>query len=175
MLGCTPPSYLNAPLCPLAGLGGAFLGRHLVTGFFFNDLFFFPPGFQSLGLHAFELVFAHVLVHFAPAVVDGGFGKLLVQCVAVFNTAVAMAAGAAYGFGVGHFLHGFGVGQQGFQVAAAQQHGGGEHGGEKGRACNHGGRKKRKGRGWRCMALYRPIVRLIERCKARRGRKKGPV
>ena len=87
---------------------------------------------QALGCHALNLVVPHVLVHLFPAGKDGGAGCFLVQRIAVFNAAQAVAAGTAHGFGVRFLLGHLGVGQQGFQVATRQQQGHGE--GESGRS-----------------------------------------
>jgi len=78
-------------------------------------------GLDALGFNTLDFVVPHVLVHVFPSGKHGGFGRLFVHGVAVFNAAQPMAAGAADRAGIGFSLHHFGIGQQGLQIASSEQ------------------------------------------------------
>jgi len=83
-----------------------------------------------------ELVLAHVVVHLAPAGVDGGLVDALVEREAVLDRAAAVAAGGADGLAVG--LHARGRHRRRFQpelVATGER---GQDGEEDEGAAQHG-------------------------------------
>mmetsp|Transcript_49611 Transcript_49611/g.116528 ORF Transcript_49611/g.116528 Transcript_49611/m.116528 type:complete len:219 (-) Transcript_49611:504-1160(-) len=87
----------------LGGLVGGFLGRLLgrLGRLILVGLGLDGPRARHDGRNALELVLAHVLVHLAPAGVDGSLLGLGVEHVAVLDRTHRMAAGAADGLAVG--------------------------------------------------------------------------